>query len=114
MEGYAVKITLENDYYSGGKEPFKWVTLDKAKVFKNLAGAKGVCKWIKEHARIYHDSNVELEIVKLYVVEENTIKELDNLRTAYDNLNMAYLSQVSLYKSLYEEMKKELEKLKSQ
>lgn len=106
MKRYVIKRTPENDYYPGGKEsPHKWVSFDRAKVFKNLAGAKVAYNWIMEHSRIY-DYAIELNIVEVYVVEKDVVDELENLKTAYDNLYMTYLSQVSLYKSLYTEEKK--------
>lgn len=42
----------------------------------------------------------------------NAESEVSKLRDELDALNMRYISQVSMYKSMYQEAKKEIEELK--
>lgn len=48
----------------------------------------------------------EDEPIEVNICEFGLIEKYEELKDAYDALHMAYLSQVSLYKSLYEEEKK--------
>lgn len=55
---------------------------------------------------MFRDVKWEDEPIEVNICGNKLMNEYEEIKDAYDALHMTYLSQVSLYKSLYEEEKK--------
>lgn len=54
----------------------------------------------------YRSLKWEDEPIEVNICDVTLVEKYEELKDSYDALHMTYLSQVSLYKSLYEEEKK--------
>lgn len=100
-EAYIIKINACDEsraYYSGcgisSKNESKiWKSYDDAKLYTSRAGALVALNHLRQMF-----PNLSIDVQCVYVCTFDAMTQLDNLQ-------MTYLSQVSLYKSLYEEQK---------
>jgi len=117
---YTQEEKIDAEYY----EPYDYCDLKDGASEEEYQ--KEIDKWYESGRKEYFEShyNYSYEVFKAvedcvngykvgYDITETILRgdtDMEQLKDELDALNMKYLSQVSLYKSLYEETKKKLEK----
>lgn len=79
MARFVIRRIEEKDFYSGvstwGAETNIFVPLERAKIFKNIAGAKVACGDLKQHFRRFDNKRIDcFEIVEVVLnITDNII-----------------------------------------